>query len=73
MKNLFDILVVLFLICLSLGLVDPTAEAKVDQHTIAVWLFEEGSGDRLKMHLATVITVSLAENLSGSRLNLGTV
>ena len=48
MKNLFDILVVLFLICLSLGLVDPTAEAKVDQHTIAVWLFEEGSGDRIK-------------------------
>ena len=47
MKNLFDILVVLFLICLSLGLVDPTAEAKVDQHTIAVWLFEEESGDRL--------------------------
>ena len=48
MKNLFDILVSLFLICLSLGQVDPTAEAKVDQYTIAVWLFEEGSGDWIK-------------------------
>ena len=34
-------------IILFLGLVLPTAHAKIDKHTVAVWLFNEGKGDTI--------------------------
>ncbi|MCH8296238.1 LamG domain-containing protein [Candidatus Poribacteria bacterium] len=42
MKTLLGIFVILFLVCL------PLAQAEIDEHTVAVWLFEEGTGDTVK-------------------------
>ena len=48
MKNRVETLINLFVACLLLGLLVTNARSEIDKHTIAVWLFEEGKGNKVE-------------------------
>ena len=48
MKNRVETFINLFVVCLLLGLLVTNARAEIDKHTIAVWLFEEGKGNKVE-------------------------
>ena len=48
MKNRVETFINLFVVCLLLGLLVTNARAEIDKHTIAIWLFEEGKGNKVE-------------------------